>query len=62
MDNSKSVPFVNYVNYPDEDPKTKHSMEIIGSSGEDEVYVDYDAQGHIVGSGDRPVIEMYKIR
>ena len=43
-------------------PKTKHSMEIIGSSGEDEVYVDYDAQGHIVGSGDRPVIEMYKIR
>ena len=43
-------------------PKEKHTMEIIGNSGEQEVYVDYDAGGHVIGEGETAEIEMYRIR
>ena len=42
--------------------KGEHEMEIIGNSGEQEVYVDYDANGHYVGRGEKNKIVMYKIR
>ena len=43
-------------------PKAKHTMEIIGDSGGQEVYVDYDACPHFVGQGEKSEIEMYRIR
>ena len=43
-------------------PKEKHSMDIIGNSGEQEVYVDYDGAGHIIGQSEQAEIDMYKIR
>ena len=43
-------------------PKAEHTMEIIGNSGEQEVYIDYDADRHVVGQGEKTEIEMYKIR
>ena len=42
--------------------KSTHTMEIIGSSGEQEVYVDYDAGKHTVGKGEKAKIEMYRLR
>ena len=44
-------------------PKTDHSMLPIGSTGDQRVYLDYDAYGHKIGSSKGPVhIKMYKIR
>ena len=43
-------------------PKAKHSMEIIGNSGEQEIYADYDASPHFVGQGETAEIDMYRIR
>ena len=43
-------------------PNAVHEMEIIGSSGEQEVYIDYDAGAHIVGQGEIAKIEMYRLR
>ena len=44
-------------------PKEKHSMLPIGSTGEQEVYLDYDADSHKIGTSEEPVtIQMYKIR
>lgn len=43
-------------------PKSEHSMEIIGNSADQEVYVDYDADGHKIGNGEIANIEMYKLR
>ncbi len=42
--------------------KEAHSMEIIGNSGNQPVYVDYDAGAHYVGQGERVTINMYKLR
>ncbi len=42
--------------------KSTHTMEIIGNSGEQEVYVDYDADRHVVGEGEQAEIEMYRLR
>jgi len=43
-------------------PKTEHNMEIIGSTGDQVVYIDYDASPHQIGNGEVANIEMYKIR
>ena len=43
-------------------PKSEHSMEPIGSSGDEYVYIDYDAGRHQVGKGGATRIKMYKIR
>ncbi len=43
-------------------PKAKHTMEIIGNSGEQEIYADYDASPHSVGQGEKTEIDMYRIR
>ena len=43
-------------------PKAEHSMEIIGNSGEQEIYADYDASPHFVGQGEKADIYMYRIR
>lgn len=42
--------------------KEAHSMEIIGNSENQPVYVDYDAGAHYVGQGERVTINMYKLR
>ena len=43
-------------------PKTKHEMQLIGNSGDQEVYLDYDAERHIFGKDKVTEIEMYKLR
>ena len=43
-------------------PKSEHSMEPIGSSGDEYVYIDYDASRHKIGKDGATRIKMYKIR
>ena len=44
-------------------PKDEHSILPIGSTGEQEVYLDYDADSHNIGAFEEPVnIKMYNIR
>ena len=42
--------------------KDSHTMEIIGNSGGQEVYIDYDAGKHTVGQGEKANIKMYRLR
>ena len=42
--------------------KKAHTMEFIGDSGENDVYIDYDAGHHYFGRGEKAEISMYKIR
>ena len=43
-------------------PKETRSMQVIGSTGSDEIYLDYDAMPHVVNGQEKVNIEMYKIR
>ena len=44
-------------------PKENHSMLPIGSTGDQRVYLDYDASGHEIGPNKNATyIDMYKIR
>ena len=42
-------------------PKSNHKMQLIGNSGNQEVYLDYDAEAHIFGDNQITEIEMYKL-
>ena len=42
--------------------KDSHTMEIIGNSGGQEVYIDYDANKHTFGEGEKAYIKMYRLR
>jgi len=43
-------------------PKTKHKIQIVGNTGKQPIYIDYDASRHIVNGTEIAEIEMYKLR
>ena len=43
-------------------PKETHSMNVIGDSGNQQVYLDFDASSHYIGQYETVNIDMYQIR
>ncbi|MBR1425099.1 hypothetical protein IJ579_06010, partial [bacterium] len=43
-------------------PKEEHSMQVVGSTGSDRVYLDYDASGHVINGTETARINMYRLR
>ena len=43
-------------------PQDKHTMRVVGNTGGQEIYLDYDASHHVLDGTQSATISMYKLR